>query len=441
MTPYGVKTSLAICAPLSISDNIEMCALPSRRKRARGPVTQGGQVRRRLLSNYWTMELRLRAGTMCAADLTMGSDSYENGTTCLEISESCGRHGHGTNLLLARIPAVVISAQYCPPVACKELPFLVSVTVCEADQLELSAVSSETPSRTRGWFAFGCSCKSEAGCDGDMDLSPKCEHAKIVRDLLISQNGLSGTGNSMKALLEQASIAMVDSRTRSEDNEVPEELSALSFTVSSSKLLSEIACMYWSSCRRTGEAVPILIRLSKRIREEHIKVDLRCSRCPGDNIRPSCKHELRCANQLSVREAVARESSRISGAQSGNAPCEPEEEDVAFKESDIGGNVCSATDSEDHLCHSSDEDGDKKVSEAAEDAGTPILGKEFQSYARRMMLPCLSDVQNISKRAAYVRESSTTPDHRIVKLGDEYGQCCNMACRIRHCLKAVAADA
>lgn len=392
-------------------DVVTVARGPSR-KRSRKPIANREFRRRRLLFNHWTMESLLCAAVMCAEDLKV------EGVTSRDRSETYGRHGHGANLILARIPALVVTAQYCPPVARRELPSLIAVTICKAN---LSAEIRESSS----CFLFVCSCRSVDGVDGEMSSAAKCEHVETVRELLVLQSCLSNTGKYVTGLMEQASI----STSRVDLLSAQEECVELSFAVSSSKLGAAIACVYWSCSARTVGAIPILIRLSKRIREEYVKPELTCLRCPGDNLRPSCKHEIMCAKLTCVREAVATEVRRISGTPPGGLEDGDDSTGaVGMYGTDEGAD--DANDKDDLLgAHGHEDDWERKVLEAAKDAGTPFPGREYRSHVRRMLLPCLSDLRAIDTRARDLRECHLSDEHEIVQLVDEYGQCSYMACR------------
>lgn len=78
---------------------------------------------------------------------------------------------------------------------------------------------------------------------------------------------------------------------------------------------------------------------------------------------------------------------------------------------------------------SSAEEWKAEILAASSDKGVPVPGKEFQSYFRRMPLPCMFDIEIIPQRALAVRESTEDVLQPMIRLVDEYGQCCNMQCR------------
>lgn len=182
---------------------------------------------------------------MCAADLSIPSASATSGMECFRRSEVYGRHGHGVNLMLARIPAVVVTARYSPPHSWRERSCLLSVSVRFVDSGLPDSPHSDN-------FAYDCTCRSRFDGEEDWSLSGRCDHEKCVKELIVCGSGMTVLGKHIRNLLHSASTASACRRTprRREDGGppgqaevLPEMCSSLAFAISSSKLVADIACV------------------------------------------------------------------------------------------------------------------------------------------------------------------------------------------------------
>ena len=436
---------------------------------SRRPIARVSFPRPRSLhSNRQTMSLLLQAALRCACDLSRTILAARQVDSVSTLWAADGRHGYSASIFVDfSSPVLCVLARYSPPSTSRDPSSLVSISVSADhpdDQLfdygnlsdEDGAGAGEDGGGEKG-LQLECSCLRTARIPGRSARRPdRCEHIDVLLGEIQICGGSRGAGvlRDQGVMIRDALIACARSKARAGQTSRPSEgtMAKLALSIPSTKTSAEViavAVMGPSGNRAEFSCFPVVLRLSKKMREPKTHLIVTCDSCPNPSSRAACGHELCAVKCAAVKKAVAEQRHRLEvGSEMPDIDLDAPSGNTAGIEDDLAGQDLEGhyRDRDGRIQIRGDRGGHREsrgldgsdsappsqrttVSLRSPDFGTPNELLPYTSWRRRPILPCLSDEHAIRRRMSALREASERGDGAShILLEDGVARCSRGTC-------------